>query len=176
VLKPLGLDGAARGFRFPANDAGLGAATGLFDGRTGKYAGLFPGAGHPDRCWPINKFAELAEKLSEDGVTPVVFLGPEEAAMRPSVERLFPAGTSVVEGLSIPQFVNCAARLDVFVTNDTGPMHLAACAGSPILLILLVHAPLTYLPLTEHINIVRGDLIEQIPVDDVYTAAATALS
>jgi ADP-heptose:LPS heptosyltransferase len=175
VLRPLGIDGAVPEFRFPVNDAGLGDAAPLFAEGRGKYAGLFPGAGHPVRCWPLKNFGELAEKLSANGATPIVFLGPEEAGMRRSVEELFPTDTHIVEGLSIPQFINCAARLDVFITNDTGPMHLAACAGAPIVLILHGDAPLTYLPLTEHINTVRAATIEQISVDDVYSAAATVL-
>ncbi|MEO6656523.1 MAG: glycosyltransferase family 9 protein, partial [Pyrinomonadaceae bacterium] len=105
-----------------------------------------------------------------------VFLGPEEAGLREQVAALFPAATVIIDGLSIPQFIAAASRLAAFVTNDTGPMHLAACAEAPILLLIDERAPTTYLPLTEKIEIVRNQTIDRITVDNVYRAAKLLLT
>jgi ADP-heptose:LPS heptosyltransferase len=138
-------------------------------------AGFFPGAGHPSRCWPLERFADLAKRLHDDGYAPVVFLGPEEQGMRDDVARAFPPETVVINGLSVPQFIAAAAEMTIFITNDTGPMHLAALAGSPILLIMDERAPLTYLPLASRIEVVNNADIEAISVADVHTAAKRIL-
>src|SRR5205085_638245 len=110
-------------------------------------AGLFPGAGHENRRWPLKKFAELGARLRSEGLTPVVFLGPEERKMRDDVVNAFGSETLIVDRLSISGFIATAAELNVFITNDTGPMHIAALAGVPIVLVMHKEAPLTYLPL-----------------------------
>src|SRR5215471_8836014 len=53
--------------------------------------GLFPGAGHESRRWPLDKFAQLADSLSRnDAVRPIVFVGPEEAKMIADIRAAFP--------------------------------------------------------------------------------------
>lgn len=177
VLRPLGISGATREIRLRASPADGEYVDGkFFDNPVQRYVGLFPGAGHPSRSWSLENFAALAAKLNADGLRPTVFLGPEEAGMREQVGASFPASTIIIDGLSIAQFIAAAARLEAFVTNDTGPMHLAACAGAPVLLLLDERAPTTYLPLTKRIEIVRNRTIDLILVDDVHQAAKSLLS
>jgi ADP-heptose:LPS heptosyltransferase len=137
--------------------------------------GFFPGAGNASRQWPLAGFGGLAARLKSDGYTPAVFLGPEEKEMREAVGSTFPPGALILDGLSIPQFMAAASEVDIFVTNDTGPMHLAALAGAPILLVIDSRAPLTYLPLTAQIAIVNTAHIDAISVDDVHSAAQKLL-
>lgn len=133
--------------------------------------GLFPGAGHPSRCWRLENFAELAAKVVNRGDVPVVFLGPEETGMRANVESTFPAATIIVDGLTIAEFIAAVSQVAVFVTNDTGPLHLAAAAGVAIVLLLDERAPTTYLPVTDRMTVVRNATIDEITVEQA--AAAT---
>ena len=56
--------------------------------------GLFPGAGHESRRWPLELFAQLADSLARnDEVRPVVFAGPEERALIPQMRSLFPSSS-----------------------------------------------------------------------------------
>src|SRR5215472_1243769 len=114
--------------------------------------GLFPGAGHPSRRWPLERFAELADYLvRNDAVRPIVFLGPEERSMARGIKKAFPASTIVFDRLTIPQLAAAQARLAVFISNDTGPMHVAAAVGTPVVLLLDRRAPESYLPVgAEH--------------------------
>ena len=99
--------------------------------------GLFPGAGHPSRRWPLERFAELADYLTRnDGVRVIVFAGPEERVLVPQMRRLFPPSAIVFDRLTIAQVAAAQARLAVFVANDTGPMHIAAAVGTPVVLLL----------------------------------------
>ncbi|CAN5602515.1 lipopolysaccharide heptosyltransferase II [soil metagenome] len=176
VLLPLDISGGDKNIRLQISQDDAEFVGRKYFADSTRTAGLFPGAGHPSRCWDLDNFKRLAVKFVADEVRPAVILGPEEAGMRGKVEEVFPKETVIIDGLTIPQFIAAAARLDVFVTNDTGPMHLAAVAGAPIVLLLDGRAPTTYLPLTDRLEVVRADTIDQIKVDTVYAAAAGVLA
>lgn len=141
-----------------------------------RLVGIFPGAGHSSRRWSLSKFADLAARLSVDGLRPVVFLGPEEVEIKPLVIQTFPKDTILVDDVSIRQFIAAATRLDALVTNDTGPMHLAACAGAPIALLIDARAPTTYLPLSDKLMVIQNATMDLISVDDVYHEFSRFLS
>ena len=95
VLIPLGIDKAER---VPVLKTT--AADGIAVERILKKAkaeagtplvGLFPGAGHPSRCWPLKEFASLADYLiRNDQVRVLVFLGPEERGLAKEIRQMFP--------------------------------------------------------------------------------------
>ena len=171
VLESLGIVDVEREFRFQTLPADVEHVDRLFfSDQSHPTIGLFPGAGHPSRCWKLENFACLAARLEADGLRPAVFLGPEEVVIRERVVASFPNTTIVIDGLSISQLIAVAVRLEAFVTNDTGPMHLAACAGSPILLLLDERAPTTYLPLTDRLEVIHDKTIDEITVAEVYRA------
>jgi ADP-heptose:LPS heptosyltransferase len=139
--------------------------------------GLFPGAGHASRCWPLERFAELADYLvRNDGVRPIVFVGPEECEMVRQMKTIFPQSTIILDQLTIAQLAAAQARLAVFVSNDTGPMHIAAAVGTPVILLLDRRAPRSYVPLGEQHRIIYSATIPEISVDQVYEATRTALA
>lgn len=94
---------------------------------------LFPGANAPARRWNPDRFAAVARALAREGVRVLVLGGPGErrltarvAGDTPGVEDL--GGRTDLTGLAA---VLSLVRL--LVTNDTGPMHLAAAVGTPTL-------------------------------------------
>ncbi len=143
-------------------------------------AGFFPGAGHPSRCWPLARFAEVAVRLEQsDGTRSVLFLGPEESGMAEQARSLFPAGTIVVERRSLSLFAAIAERLAILIANDTGPMHgVAAAVGTPVLVIPgSIHPEiLLFIPVGEQHRVVMRSAILQIAPTDVYAAARAILS
>jgi ADP-heptose:LPS heptosyltransferase len=139
--------------------------------------GLFPGAGHPSRCWPLERFAELADFLVRNqGACVVVFCGPEERPLLPAIRTLFPKSTLILDGLTIPELAAAQARLTVFVSNDTGPMHVAAAVGSPIVLLLDKRAPESYLPRSLRRRVIYSSTILEITVEEVYGATRELLA
>ena len=149
-------------------DAGLGAP----------LVGIFPGAGHPSRRWPVERFAELAWMLERnDSVRAVLFAGPEERRLVRDARPKFPPSTAVLDKLTVPQLAAAAARLSVFVSNDTGPMHIAAAVGTPVV-ILMQHHPMfnCYIPPGERHRVVAARTIEEIGVEHAYQAARAAFT
>ena len=139
--------------------------------------GLFPGAGHESRRWPLERFAQLADSLiRNDGARSIVFAGPEERALVPQMRQLFPAQTVILDRLTIRQLAAALARLAVFVSNDTGPMHIAAAVGAPVVLLLDRRAPDSYVPLSEPKRVIYSVTIPEIPVEEVYDATRELLA
>jgi ADP-heptose:LPS heptosyltransferase len=139
--------------------------------------GLFPGAGHPSRRWPLERFAELADFLARnDQLRILVFLGPEEGTFVQDIRRRFPPTTLILDRLTIPQVAAAQARLAVFVSNDTGPMHIASAVGTPVVLLLDKRAPQSYLPQGDRHQIIYSSAIDEVTVEEVYTAARTVLA
>jgi heptosyltransferase-1 len=139
--------------------------------------GLFPGAGHPSRRWPLERFAELAGKLArETEVRIIVFAGPEERALVKEMRAKFPKGTVIFDKLTIPQLASALARLSVLVSNDTGPMHIATAVGASVVLLLDRRAPDSYLPVSGRHQIIYSSMIEDVTLEEVYGAARELLA
>jgi ADP-heptose:LPS heptosyltransferase len=139
--------------------------------------GLFPGAGHPGRCWPLEQFAHLADFLiRNDGVRPIIFVGPEERHLVSHMRALFPTSCVILEKLSIPQLAAAQARLAVFVSNDTGPVHIAAAVGTPIVVLIDLPRPHAYVPTGASQRLIFSESVTAIDVEQVYTATRELLS
>ncbi|MDT5294835.1 MAG: heptosyltransferase [Acidobacteriota bacterium] len=162
-----------------AGNAGARAGSdGARDRSDAPLVGIFPGAGHPSRRWPVERFAELAWMLERnDSVRAVVFAGPEERRLVRDARAKFPPSTIVLDRLTVPQLAAAAERLSVFVSNDTGPMHIAAAVGTPVV-ILMQHHPMlnSYIPPGDRHRVVVAQTIEAITVELAYTAARAAFT
>jgi ADP-heptose:LPS heptosyltransferase len=181
VLQPLGISTSDREPRIQTHSSDNAAVDRML--RKAKadshspLVGIFPGAGHPTKRWPLRKFGELAEYLvRNDGVRVILFLGPEEASIVKEVRKEFPENTVVLDQLTIPQLAAAQARLAVFVSNDTGPMHLAAAVGTPVVVLLPKRAPLSYLPIGDRHRFIQNVLIEEITVEEAYEAARAVMA
>ena len=168
VLRPLGVSGAAEPFHFAAGE--------ITDRPKRPVVGLNPGAGNVSRMWPLVKFIELARRISESAKADIeVFLGPEESAIADEVRSAIGEKCSIVSGLSLKELAERFARLSCLVSNDTGPAHIAAASGSPIVLLLQNAAPDRYLPLTRDLVVHRGEHLDDISVEQVYGSVMTGL-
>jgi heptosyltransferase-2 len=99
--------------------------------------GLFAGAEFgPSKRWPWKRFAELAQQLRRNlpGSQQLVLAGPKETwlAVRIHEEsgKIHPV---VGPDLDLGQLASVMSEMDLLVTNDSGPMHLAAALGIPCL-------------------------------------------
>ena len=139
--------------------------------------GLFPGAGHPGRCWPLEQFGQLADFLiRNDGVRPIVFVGPEERHLTQQMRAIFPPACVILDKLSIPQLAAAQARLAVFVSNDTGPVHIAAAVGTPIVVLIDLPRPHAYVPTATSQRLIFSESVTAIEVEQVYASTRELLS
>jgi heptosyltransferase III len=181
LLKPLGIRNVSRIPKLRTNpDADAAVETMLKKEKANSgelLVGIFPGAGHIGRRWPPEFFAELADHLvRNDKVRIIVFAGPEERELIGQMKPLFPGGTIFFDKLTIPQLVSAQARLTLFISNDTGPVHTAAATGTPVIVILDRPDPHSFVPLGQANQVILGAKITEIPVETVYKAAHQQLA
>lgn len=100
-------------------------------GRGARLAGVHPGAAWATKRWLPERYAALCAALRADGLTPVLVGGPADAELAAGIaaggRAVDLTGRTDLKGLKA-----LMGRLSLFVTNDSGPMHLAAAAGVPV--------------------------------------------
>ena len=181
VIEPLGIQNAPRIPVLTTSPAGDFAVDGLLKkekAQSGELlVGLFPGAGHITRRWPLERYAQLADHLiRNDRVRVIVFVGPEEHGMVSEMRSLFPPSTIFLDRLTIPQLVSAQARLTLLVSNDTGPAHLAAAVGAPVVMIMDRPNPHCFTLLGDQHRLIYGPEISRTTLDEVYQAAHEVIS
>ena len=97
----------------------------------GGYAVLHPGTSGfgAFKRWPAQRFGDLARRLATAGTAPAVTCTPEERPLAEAVVRAAGGIGHVVETASLPVLAEVIRRARLFVSGDTGPLHLAALVG-----------------------------------------------
>jgi lipopolysaccharide heptosyltransferase I len=126
---------APRGYEFPitisADDERFVEAA--IENQRGPFAIINPGGGWPTKLWPSERYAQLADWLwSECGLSSFVTFGPGEEALARAVASNARSSAARPLASTLKQFVALARRAALFVGGDTGPLHLAAAGGTPI--------------------------------------------
>jgi heptosyltransferase I len=95
------------------------------------------------KLWPEKKFAELADRLVKDKNAVVIFTGsPEDRAVNDRIISLMSETAMNWAGeTTLKELAALASLTDLFITTDTGPMHLAAAAGAKVLALFGPTAP-----------------------------------
>ncbi len=138
------------------------------------YVALHIGSGSPDKCWPLERFAQLADRIEH----PVVLLmgPPEHERLTPeAIDRLRSAG-AVPADLTLEHLAGILAAAAAFVGNDSGPAHLAAGVGTPTLALFGPTDPAQFAPHGPSVQTVRHEPLEAMPVDQVAGVLATLLT
>ncbi len=96
--------------------------------------GVNPGSAWPTKCWPAARYAEVIKRLhGELGLRAVLVGGPKEREVAAEVEKLAGAGAcfNLAGRTDLGELMAVIKRLSLFITNDSGPMHIAAAYGVP---------------------------------------------
>jgi len=91
---------------------------------------IFPGAGHPAKCWPLENYLRLARHLETRGLRVGFVFGPAELERGLEVknfERHCPK--------DLQELTRLLTESDLVIGNDSGPLHLSAVSGIPSLVL-----------------------------------------
>jgi len=127
----------------------------------GLKVGIHVSGGREIKQWPEARFREVAERLVRDrGAAIVLTGGPGDRAQVDSVRSALPPDRTLdlSEGADLMTVAAIVQQLDLFVTGDTGPMHLAHAVGTPIVAIFGPSDPKRYAPRGVRDVVVRIDL------------------
>ncbi len=139
LLQPLGIDTHERPeFEFSISASACDAVDSLLAGNSishqDKFVILHPGSGGSARDWSAENFSRLGNELHRRlGVKALVTGGKgEEPLVQKVTDGMTPKPLAVVGRLSLMELGALIRRARVFVSNSTGPMHIAATVGTPV--------------------------------------------
>jgi heptosyltransferase I len=111
------------------------AVKGKWRADSSRWVALQPGARWSNKRWPVEHFAELVRRLAADceDLNFVIFGGTGDVALGECVARAEPQRCLDLTGrTSLPEMIEWIRLCELMVTNDTGPMHVAAALGKPV--------------------------------------------
>ena len=124
--------------------------------------GIHASGGRAIKQWDPTRFAEAATRLARSrGATIVLTGSAEDRAEVDRVKTALPSDLPVADlsgALDLPRLAVILEHLSLFITGDTGPMHLAAAMGTPIVAVFGPSDPANYGPLTSRKRVVRVNI------------------
>ncbi len=119
---------------FPLADVPSGALDGVRrEIGPGPFALVNPGAAWPNKRWPAARFGEVAAFLREvRGLPSVVLWGPGELPLAEAVVAASGGAARVAPPTEVPDLVALARQAVLMLSGDTGPLHIAAAVGTPV--------------------------------------------
>lgn len=147
-------------------------------GLAAPYALLVPGASplRPGKRWPVEGFAAAARALAADGLAVAVVGGPAEAELG----RDLAARAGALDLTGRTRFTDLLALgrgAALAVANDTGPSHLLAASGAPLLVLFSGESdPALCAPRGARVRVLRRDRLAELDAATVLAAARDLLA
>ena len=112
-----------------------------------RIAVLNPGASWPAKTWSADRFAELARRMIETlNLRVLLVAGPGQREAMTGLTDMAGYPCPVVETGSLTRLAALIQRCDLFVSNDCGPMHIAAAVGTPTIGLFGPSSPRIWFP------------------------------
>lgn len=139
------------------------------------YALIIPGASekHPEKRWPANHFGEVARRIAETGLQPVLIGAVAEGHLAAAIQKAEPRVLNLVTRTDLFQIASLASKARFVIGNDTGPMHMATLAGAPgiALFATSVSNPDHAAPRGPNpVIVVHGPTLDEVTPSDVWQA------
>lgn len=133
ILRAFGVEpGPAELLLQPPASAAMIKAIQTAGGSNG-YIVINPGAAWPNKCWPPDRFGAVATALRDrTGLHSLVTWGPKERALAESVSQASAGAAAPAPPTSISDLAALMRSAALAISGDTGPLHIAAAVGTPI--------------------------------------------
>lgn len=207
LLRPFGVPRVSSEVRLVPLAPDLAAIAPLIGGLKSKIKNrnakilIHPGSRSTFRIWPVERFAAVADRLQDElGAQVFLVAGPAEQTLVQSIRSH--AKTHLValdRAFSVGQFAALLAQFDVFLCHDSGPMHVAAAVGTPVVALFSSQNATIWRPLGDRHTVLQTSLpcacfptgqlpspctqgdsyksycVRQLTPDQVFAATRTAL-
>ena len=131
LLSAIGLAPAAP--EFPINEIDTETARAMRERAGNRYVLVNPGAAWPNKRWPAARYGAVARALEQrHGLKTIVSWGPGEEALAQEVVREGAGAALLSPRTSIADLVALVRGAALMISGDTGPTHVAAALGTPI--------------------------------------------
>ena len=151
IIRAAGASQTPAEFMFPPTDSAADTVRSLLTAnkvQPDNYLVLIPGSAHLSKCWPAERFAALADKVSEKFGLSIVAAATK--AEEPIVEKIQSLASVAITNLAgrtnLAELVALLKSAKMVVSNDTGPGHIAAALGTPLVIMFGWSNPLRIIP------------------------------
>jgi heptosyltransferase-2 len=202
LLRHIGIDPKWRTLYMPVNSRSEERISEIFKssgiGKNDLCIAINPGASCVSKRWPAAKFAKVARSLIEKyGAKVVIVAGGADKKLGDEVAALIDGDCVNLSGkTSVADLASVLRRVKLFVSNDSGPVHIASAVGTPVVAIFGRNdrglSPRRWGPVGERDTILHKDVgcdicfahnckkgfkcLEAITVDEVLAAAGKILT
>jgi heptosyltransferase I len=134
VAEAFGVGNGPKEFRLALDEDARRWAAEVLEGLPRPWLALAVGSRWITKRWPVAHFAELGRRAQREfgGGVVLVGAGDEADLARATAERLSGPARVLAGATTLPQLAAVLARADAVLANDTGPLHLAAALGRPV--------------------------------------------
>ncbi|MFA5410561.1 MAG: lipopolysaccharide heptosyltransferase II [Candidatus Omnitrophota bacterium] len=103
--------------------------------RADKLLAVHPGASCPSKIWPKERFAQVADRLIEKYAFKVlVIAGPKDIKLAQDMQKnMHHYAVNLAGKTSVSQLASVLKRCALFISNDSGPVHIASAVGTPVI-------------------------------------------
>ena len=131
---------------------------------------IHPGSGGAQKCWPIESFACVIERLWERSSSVLLLAGPAEAERLAYLRQRLaapPVADRVLFNAPLLEVARHLQQCRGYLGNDSGITHLAAMLGVPTVAIFGPSDPVIWRPVGERVRVIHAPELEALPVDVV---------
>ncbi len=165
LLEKIGIPHDLVEYRLPVSDFDRKRADTLLKACTGKHTGplvaINPVAQWETKLWDITKFSRLADSLIEKYKATVLFTG--SPADREYIDSIIAGMGAIAENLAGKTTLKVLGALyeksDLLISTDTGPMHLGAAVGIPVVALFGPTAPWRTGPFGPGHRVIRSEIV-----------------
>lgn len=130
---PVPDDWRSAGEKYLLNGPPSPAARLFSSGAIPPFAVVHPGSGGSSKCWPLDRFLDIAARLAAAGLAGILVTGPAEERLNAApAEPALPPGWRRIHAPPLEALAGLLSRCAVYVGNDSGVTHLAAAAGARV--------------------------------------------
>ena len=139
--------------------------------------GLNPGSGSASRRWSKAGFAQVADRLYQKYDAQIfITAGSQEGTLPHEVADLMSRSPLIVTGTTPMQLGATIQKFDLYISNDTGPMHIGTAVKTPTIALFGTSNPRQWGPIWPQHTVIARKNMEAITVEEVLTAAENRLA
>lgn len=137
------------------------------NGLTESVAAIHPGSGSKKKNWMIERFAEVANILSEKGIKIILISGPADEKQKEGFLDLVNYNPVIAENLPLMKLSAVLKRCKFYIGNDSGITHLSALTGVNTFAIYGHTDPAVWSPSCKNVTVITKDCLNNLTVNDL---------
>lgn len=159
LLTTLGIPVQSREVRLVPHAADIAATAKLVMGPQKKVL-VHPGTRSPYRLWPVERFAAVCDRLQDESSAQVfIAAGPGERDIARAIRDQAQSHVVLLDQTFTTQrFAALLTQFDVLLCHDSGPMHIAAAVGTPVVALYSSQNATIWRPQGEHHTVLQASL------------------